>query len=176
MSADLLGPLLTGSERIYPPAGYSAWWWVVVVACLVGMVAIARWARRMLRVLRPDASDAGVLEQLRAEALARIDGIEHGLLSGEIDAPDAHQLLSGEVRRFVGTVTNGDADYVVLPQLRRAAVKDPRLERVVAFVAAVETPAFAPHAADTHTDTGTDTGTGMAWAFEGAREVVSQWH
>ena len=87
--------------------------------------------------------------------------------AGRIGGADVHQQLSAEVRRFAGIVTHGDADYRVLPELRRAAVADPRLEPIVEFVAEAQTPSFAP--------TGHGTVDGVHASFDRARELIASW-
>jgi len=151
------------AAEIHPPAGYSPWWWAVVAACLLGIVAVGWWARRALRAA---AGGDDPLQRLREETLTRIDRVADDLTSGELSAAEAAARLSAEVRRFVGTASDGDADYRVLSELRRSAVKDPRLEPMVALVEAVETWAFAPAGAATEP---------VGPLVEQAREVVRRW-
>jgi hypothetical protein len=165
VAAEMRAVMATRPPTIYPPADYSPWWWLVVIGCLLAIVVTCWWAWRALRRLRPAATGVGLLATLRAQTITRIDVIERRCRTGELGAADAHQQLGAEVRRFVGTVTNGDADYRVLPELRREAVKDPRLDDLVRLVAALEAPAFAPGAPGRDLDTG----------FEDAREVVRRW-
>ncbi|MCR1785898.1 hypothetical protein KVF89_25410 [Nocardioides carbamazepini] len=166
MSAEDLS--MARMERsVYPPESYSPWWWLVVALCLLGMLAVLWWARRALRTLDDGDGGGALLEKVRGETLARIDGIAAALASGDLTTARAAARLSAEVRRFAGTVTNGNADYLVLPELRRAALVDARLEPVVAVVAGVESTAFAP--------SGPSGDAGLAGAFEQAREVVRQW-
>lgn len=153
--------------RIYPPEGYSHWWWVVVGACLLGIALVLWWARRALRRLDPPAAGADALGALKSAALARIDEIERRHRAADLTTADFHQRLSGEVRRFAGTVTGGDADYRVLTELRRAAGADPRLEPVVRFVADVEAAAFAPSDRGAMPD--------PSGVTSRAREVVERW-
>ena len=48
------------------------------------------------------------------------------------------------MKGFIGTVTDGDTDYSSLAQLNWAARRDPRLERVAAFVAGTQAACFDP--------------------------------
>lgn len=154
-------------RSVYPPESYSPWWWLVVALCLLGILAVLWWARRALRTLDNGDSGGALLEKVRGETLARIDGIAAALASGDLTTARAAARLSAEVRRFAGTVTNGNADYLVLPELRRAALADARLEPVVTVVAGVESTAFAP--------SGSSDDAGLAAALEQAREVVRRW-
>lgn len=130
---------------IFPPVAYAQGWWLLVAGCLLGTIAVAWWLRRTLHTLRATTRGADDLGALRSEALAEIDAILELASSGGLVQAAAHQRLSAAVRRFAGIATNGDADYQALPQLRRAAVKDPRLAPVVEFVALVEPAAFGGH-------------------------------
>ncbi|WP_235736274.1 hypothetical protein [Nocardioides alcanivorans] len=153
------------ATQLHPPASYSPWWWVVVAACLIGIVAVIWWARRALRASGPNSWGDDLLERLRAETLTRIDRIEAAVDGGVTTPADGATRLSGEVRRFVGTVTNGDADYRVLPELRGRAVKDPRFDGVVALVTEAEQLAFEP----------AREGAVLTPLLERSREVVRQW-
>jgi hypothetical protein len=169
LSADLPAGLpfdLLAARDVYPPVDYSPWWWLVVAGCVLGIVAVGWWARRSLRGLRPPATPRDALEALRGETLARLAALEASYAAGDLGPADAHQRLGAEVRRFAGTATNGDADYRVLPELRLAAVKEPRLEPVVWLLAVLEAAAFEP--------AGT-TSPPSPPVFARAREVVEQW-
>lgn len=152
------------SPKLYPPEGYSAWWWLVASCCAAGIVAVLWCAGRSLRSLRPQPAGEDQFVALQRETNSRIDAIEQAHLMGALTEADVHQRLSSEVRRFAGLATGGDADYLVLSELRRAAVRDRRLEAVADLVARTETPAFAPVPSSD-----------VAPILAAARRVVTQW-
>lgn len=161
------------SRKIYPPEGYSPWWWAVVAGCLVGIIAVLWWAWRALRDAGPSTHGDQVFAAVQRASLERIDRLERRFGQGGLTASEVHHRLSAEVRRFAGTATGGDADYRVLSELRAASVRDPRLEPVVDFVASVEEPAFArPRGPETP---GPDAGGDAGAVFDRAREVIRAW-
>lgn len=164
MSGDVSAHQVWATE-IYPPASYSPWWWVVVAVCLLGIVGVIWWARRSLRTVSPTTTREDLVERLRGQTLAQIDRIAASVASGKVTTADGAALLSAEVRRFAGTVTNGNADYLVLPELRREAARDLRLAPVVEVVESAEDAAFAPGRRDGVLDLLADR----------AREVVRGW-
>jgi len=157
--------------RIYPPEGYSWWWWLVVAGCLLGVAAVGIWASLTLRALRDSGADDDPLAGLRVATLDRIAEWERAAEAGRMSVAEAHQRLGAEVRRFAGIATGGDADYLVLPELRRAAERDLRLVPVVELVASLQEVAFAAPAA-----VALDGGeAGEGTAFARARSVVLTW-
>lgn len=111
------------AAEISAQSTYSPWWWAVVVLCLIGVGLLIRWAARATR--RREGNGSSTLERLRSEALNAIDAAAA--------VRDVAEMLL-QVRRFTGIASGSDADYLTLPELRRAAVKDPRLDDVVALV------------------------------------------
>ena len=144
---------------ILPPVPHSRWWWWVVaglvllgVGCTV--LAVVLW-RRSPAPPRPDDS----LDRLREEVLAEIDHAET-----IPDPREASQLVVAAVKRFVGTISDGDADYCGPQQLQLLALRDPRLAPLAQFVTATQQDCFDPtHHPDPH-----------AIASEG-RQVIHQW-
>ena len=153
-------------STINPPAQYSPWWWAGAAACLLVAVAVVLWARRRLR---PSTRAAGEnwVETARAEALARLQDIGSRAARGELSVQSAAASTSTALRRFVGLVTSVDADYLVLPELRRAAAKDSRLDPVVQLVASLESVSFRP-AGPNDPD--------VTSLVDGTREVVTSWN
>lgn len=155
---------MSGDRPIYPPEAYHWGWWLLVAACLLGIVLVAWWLRRTLRALRPAPDGPDDLAGLKREALDRLDQVTAELAAGACTEAVAHQRVSATVRRFAGIAAAGDADYQVAPQLRRSAVKDPRLQPVADLVAWIGPAAF-----------GGRTEPGVDAAVARAREVIEQW-
>lgn len=155
---------MPGEHPIYPPEAYHWGWWLLVAGCLVGGVLVGWWLRRTLRGLRPAPDGPDDLAALRKEALGHLDQVAADHAAGECTAAVAQQRVSAIVRKFAGIASAGDADYQVTPALRRAAVKDPRLQPVAELVARLEPAAFGGSAEP-----------GVAEAVARAREVISQW-
>lgn len=152
--------------EVNPPVRHSPWLWLVGAACLLLAVASGiAWPRLTGRRERAEAlrRDTG-LERLRAEALAQIAQVESGHRAGEVSDREVHQELSAIVRRFVGTVTDGDADFQTLGELREAAERLPRLAPLVEFVASGYLPSFAPEETAP-----------VDSALADARELVTSW-
>ncbi|MFC6152302.1 hypothetical protein [Nocardioides yefusunii] len=126
---DVVDVLRASGTALNPPAGYSAWWWITVALAVLALLALGWRTRLVLRGAR-DSAPAGGLESLRALTTQALDAIR----DQEPDPRRAVQEMSAQVRRFVGVVSDGDADYTTLPALRCAAVKDPRLDAVVTFL------------------------------------------
>jgi hypothetical protein len=137
---------------------------VVAGCCLLALGLVLLWMVRSLVAERAPDAQGTDLETLRSQTLGRIGALERSHVDGELDVRGLCQRLGAEVRRFAGIATAGDADYVALPQLRRHAVKDPRLEPVVELVELLTPGAFAARA-DVH----------PTRVLTRAREVVEQW-
>lgn len=167
----MLAELVLLESKINPPVGYSRWWWVAGLLCVVGIAATAWWLRRSLAATRDAAAGGDALERLRRETLTRLVDIYDHHSAGRTSSAEVHLQVSAAVRRFAGIVTDGDADYQVLPQLRRAAVKDPRLEPVAELVATCNSHAFVPSAADA----GQRPDRAATSAIAAAQELVSTW-
>jgi len=154
--------VLAEQHQVNPPVGY-VWWWLVLAGSVAGLAVLWWWARRILRQT-DGLGTTSLLEQVRAQTLAEIDAVARRCAAGELDGKAVAVGIGGAVRRFAGTVTDGDADYSTLPMLRRTAVKDPRLEPVVELLAWL-----APAAYDGITQLDVER------ARLAAREVVSRW-
>ena len=176
--------------RLNPPADYGWGWWVAIVVCLLALVVLAWWTRRAL--IRPSGPDpTAVTERLRVQVLKSLDGEllacetrQNGAAGAAFDPVLTLDVFSRLVRRFVGLLgdANGadghavEADFATLPELRRAAVKDVRLQPVVAWLEEVQRVQFAPPP-----PSGARTGEVPALetvrrAHRTARELVLQWH
>ncbi len=134
--------------EIGPPVGLDWRWWAIsaalmLVAVAVMAVGVQRW--RMLGRIREGSSDTSLAE-LRSQALDRIGAATAGYHSGGINAQTAVQEMSRAARFFVGTASDGDADYETAAQLNTAARRDPRLLEVATFVASIQHDCFSPTA------------------------------
>lgn len=146
-----------------PPAGYG-WEWVVTLVGSLVLLGVLVWGARLgLRKARP-ASPEDVLATLRSETLAALEASMHAAGSGELTARSASGRMGAEVRRFVGIVSDGDADFTTLPALRRAASADARLRPAAVFVGWLEPHLF-----------GTGEPLDAVQVHERAVEVVEQW-
>lgn len=134
---------MPGEHRIFPPEAYHWGWWLVVAVAVAGAIAVGGWLWWTLRALRPAATGPDDLSALRLRAHADVDQVVADVTAGRIAASVAQQRLSATVRRFAGIAANADADYQVAPALRRAAVKDPRLQPVADFVDWIAPAAYA---------------------------------
>lgn len=145
---------------IHPAVSASGWWWAVAVGALllaVLLLVVGVWRWHALRP-RPQPVDDS-LDVLRQDALRRIDEA-----AASPEPHDAAQALSRAVRRFVGTASDGDADYSTAEELARDAETDPRLVPAAQFTADLQQAAFAPR---TQPD--------VAAMADRAREVVRAW-
>ena len=155
---------MPADHPLYPPEAYHPGWWLIVAVSLLGIAVIGWWLRRTLRGLRPAVVGPDDLAGLKQEALARLNQVLADHEAGDATAAEAQQRLSGIVRRFAGIAGQGDADYRATPQLRRAAVADPRLQPVAEFVGWIEPAAFGGSSLPSVPD-----------AVTRAREVVDEW-
>lgn len=146
---------------IHPVVGYASGWWFVVAGCVLAAVAVLVFGVLRWRALRPVVEPRDdSLERLRAAALDRL--AEAARMA---EPQDACRAMSRVVRRFVGTASDGDADYASAGQLRDAARIDPRLGPLAALVTELQAVSFSP-AADPDVEAFLDR----------AREVVRAWH
>lgn len=131
--ADPADPAEPSMPSINPPAGYSNLWWLVAIVALLGL-AVLWW--RTGRVLGEEAEVPAVPTpaDLQAATLTALSGWEQAVQRGEATEREALAGFSAEVRRFVGILTESDADYSTLPRLRRQSLKDPRLVPVVDYL------------------------------------------
>lgn len=155
---------MPGEHPIYPPEAYHWGWWLVVAGCLLGIVLAGWWLGWTLRGLRPAPDGPDDLAGLKREAIAQLDQLAAEYAGGGCTEAVAVQRVSAIVRRFAGIASHGDADYQVAPELRRAAVKDPRLQPVADLVTWMEPAAFGGNAEPRLTDT-----------VARAREVIDRW-
>jgi len=181
---------VSADARLNPPADYGWGWWVAIVVCLLGLVALAWWTRRALtRRSSPDPSSvreglrAQILEALDVELAACESREDHPVGAG-LDPSPALEVFSALVRRFVGLLGDSsgadehavDADFATLPQLRRAAVKDVRLQPVVVWLEEVQRVQFAPRPPSGEPTGGTPALEVVRRAHRTARELVLAWH
>lgn len=153
--------------EINPPVGLD-WRWsalaagLVLAAIVVMILGILRW-RTLGRT--PSLTGDTSLETLRSEALTRVEAARSAHHDGGIDAQRACQDVGRSTRWFVGTASDGDADYETAAQLSAAARRVPRLEHVARFITSIQEDCFSPTA---RPDVDT--------VASSAEEVIRQWH
>lgn len=144
---------------IQPPVAHSSWLWLlaaglIVVGVGLAGLTVALWVTTP-KPSRPDDS----LERLRAEALAEVRAA-----TAATDPREASRLIVAAVKRFVGTASDGDADYSSPQQLATMALRDPRLQALAVFAESAQRDCFDPaHVPDP-----------LAVAEQG-REVIRRW-
>lgn len=153
--------------EINPPVGLDWRWWalaaaLVMVAVAIMVLGVLRW-RALGRTPSPTQDTS--LEALRSEALTRVDTARSTHHDGGIDAQRACQDVGRATRWFVGTASDGDADYETSAQLSTAARRDPRLEHVARFIAGIQDDSFSPTARPD-----------VDAVAASAEEVIRQWH
>lgn len=147
------------SLLVLPPVPHSPWlWWVAAGFLLLGIgccvTAVVLWRTAPA----PPGRDES-LERLRSGALAEIEAAQR-----MADPREGTQRIVATVKRFIGTASDGNADYSSSRQLTSLAVRDPRLAPLAEFVAATQPDCFDPgHTPDP-----------SAVAARG-REVILQW-
>ena len=125
--------------ELQPPVALAWWWWLVVAGLVLMAAALGFLTFRLWPTTRTVAAPDDSLAEVRSQALEAI--------SSALEAPAPHlacQRVVAAVKGFIGTVTDGDTDYSSLAQLNWAARRDPRLERVAAFVAGTQAACFDP--------------------------------
>lgn len=153
--------------ELNPPIGLDWQWWALAAALLLAAIAVLTLGVRRWHVLGRPPSVTGdtSLEKLRAEALMRVGAARSTHHDGGIDAQRACQDMGRATRWFIGTASDGDADYETAAQLSAAARRDPRLEHVARFIASIQDDCFSPTARPD-----------VDAVAVSAQEVIRQWH
>lgn len=152
--------MLLDAAPIHPQVPYPMVWAALAAGLVVLGLATATLGVLRRRSHRPEAPAVDdSLARCRAEALAAI-----GRAAGMADPHRACQRIGQEVRRFVGVVSGGDADYSSAARLSLAAEVDHRLEPAARFTCETQDACFDPAA---HPD--------VADVADRAREVVLAW-
>lgn len=124
-------------DLLYPPIQYSGGWLLLLLAAVLlaiaAGVAIAVLRRPQRPVTASVAPPAVVLQQLRAEYLARIDDVDRRARAGELDARRAHAELSRLLRAFVAEYSGIEAPVMTLPDLVDRGVHPALLDVISRF-------------------------------------------
>lgn len=98
------------------PFALSAYWYVAgILLIILGRVLLLFFGR----FFRTDPDSPFKVDRVYKACLKRIEGIESGYRSGELDTRAAHGQMSSEVRGFVQAVTGLPAQSMVCGELRR---------------------------------------------------------
>ncbi|MFT4284117.1 MAG: hypothetical protein QM598_04720 [Protaetiibacter sp.] len=112
---------MPGDDVLYPPAQYSPFWLLLVLAVLLAIVGVAVLVAVLTRprrlVTQPAVDGSAVLAQLRIEYGAAIDDVERRVRSGELGARRAHAELSRLMRAFVNEYSGLEAPVLTLQDL-----------------------------------------------------------
>lgn len=146
-----------------PPVGYGGGWIATLLASVVLLGLLVWWTRRTLEEDGPQTRE-DVLRRLRRETLDELEATLQAAQGGVLAARSAAGRMGAEVRRFVGIVSDGDADFTTLPDLKRAARMDARLGAAATFVSWLEPHLF-----------GTGEPVEVREVHRRAVEVVEQW-
>ena len=128
---------MSGSDELYPPAQYDGGWLLLAFAIVLAIIAGALVVLLLTKPRKP-ASTAGeiplamgaLLQQLRGEYLAEIDGIEQQWRAGVLNDHDASAALSRSVRSFVNEYSGLEAPVLALEDLRAQGVHPALIEAV----------------------------------------------
>lgn len=149
----------------YPPMRHHLGWLWLAAACFVMALTIglaARWACRRLDAVGQPPS--GLVDAVRARALADLDTIEQQVNDGTTSQAEAHRRLGQVLRRCIGTLEANNVDFEGLAEIEQHATEDERLQPLVEVLRASHGPAFDPLC----------TGDALGRVRE-AREVVQSW-